>query len=92
MNEGRAVIPPILQIATKGIILSIRKEIKKMKRRKMTIDEIREESWYFAETQDTEAGICALVDVEDMGYCKDGVTRWYYFNDADGNPAVYYKY
>lgn len=63
-----------------------------MKRRKMTIDEIREESWYFAETLDMEAGICALVDVEDMGYCKDGVTRWYYFNDADGNPAVYYKY
>ena len=92
MNEGRAVIPPILQIATKGIILNIRKEIKKMKRRKMTIDEIREESWYFAETQDMEAGICALVDVEDMGYCKDGVTRWYYFNDADGNTAVYYKY
>lgn len=63
-----------------------------MARRKMTIDEIREESSYFAQTGDMSAGICALVDVEDMGFCKDGVTRWYHFIDAEGNPAVYYKY
>lgn len=46
-----------------------------MKLRVMTIDEIREESIYFAETEDMSAGICALVDVENMGFCKDGVTR-----------------
>ncbi len=62
------------------------------KRRKMTIDEIREESSYFAQTGDLNAGICALVDVENMGFCKDGVTRWYHFIDSEGNPAVYYKY
>lgn len=63
-----------------------------MKRRVMTIDQIRKESTYFAETHDMSAGILALVDVEDMGFCKDGVTRWYHFYDEDGNPAVYYKY
>ena len=63
-----------------------------MKLRVMTIDEIREESSYFAETEDMNAGICALVDVENMGFCKDGVTRWYRFTDEDGNPAVYYKH
>ena len=63
-----------------------------MRRRKMTIDEIRAESTYFFETHDTTAGICALVEVENMGFCKDGVTRWYHFTDEDGNPAVYYKF
>lgn len=46
-----------------------------MKRRKMTLEEIREESSYFAETNDMYAGVCALVEVENMGFCKDGVTR-----------------
>lgn len=63
-----------------------------MKRVKMTIDEIRAESTYFMETKDYSAGICALVDVENMGFCKDGKTRWYHFTNEDGNPAVYYKY
>lgn len=63
-----------------------------MKRRKMTIDEVRAESTYFFETHDMTAGICALVDVENMGVCKDGVTRWYHFRDENGMPAVYYKY
>lgn len=63
-----------------------------MKRVKMTIDEIRAESTYFAITNDMSAGICALVDVENMGFCKDGVTRWYHFTNENGEPAVYYKY
>lgn len=63
-----------------------------MKRRRMTIDEIRAESPYFQMTGDYSAGIMALVDVEDMGFCADGVTRWYHFTDENGNPAVYYKY
>ena len=63
-----------------------------MKRRVMTIDEIREESTYYAMTEDKDAGIMALVDVENMGWCKDGKTRWYHFTDENGDPAVYYKY
>lgn len=66
--------------------------MKKVNRRKMTIDEIRKESTYFLLTEDYSAGINALVDVENMGFCKDGVTRWYHFYDENGNPAVYYKY
>lgn len=63
-----------------------------MKRRKMTLDEIRKESTHFASTGDMTAGIMALVSVESMGFCRDGVTRWYHFTDESGNPAVYYKY
>ena len=63
-----------------------------MKRRVMSINEIRKESIYFQMTRDLSAGICALVDVENMGFCKDGVTRWYHCTDEEGNPAVYYKY
>ena len=63
-----------------------------MKRRVMSINEIRKESIYIQMTQDLSAGICALVDVENMGFCKDGVNRWYHFTDEEGNPAVYYKY
>ena len=63
-----------------------------MKRIVMSIIEIRKESIYFQMTEDLSAGICALVDVENMGFCKDGVTRWYHFTDEEGNPAVYYKY
>lgn len=58
----------------------------------MSIDQIRAESSYFQETNDMSAGICALVDVENMGFCKDGVTRYYFFINADGVPAVYFKY
>lgn len=63
-----------------------------MKRRVMKLDEIRSESNYFQETHDMFAGICALVDIENMGFCKDGVTRWYTFTDENGNPAIYFKY
>lgn len=66
-----------------------------MKRVKMTIDQIREEVRGYFESmgQDVNTvGIMALVDVENMGWCRDGVTRWYHFTNEDGNPAVYYKY
>lgn len=62
------------------------------KRVVMTLDEIRAESGYFFETHDMNAGICALVDVHNMGFCKDGVTRWYTFTNAYGKPAIYFKY
>ncbi len=63
-----------------------------MARRVMNLDQVRAESSYFAMTQDYDAGICALVDVENMGFCRDGITRWYHFTDAEGDPAVYFKY
>ena len=63
-----------------------------MKRRIMKLDEIRDMSSYFQETHDMSAGICALVDVENMGFCKDGVTRFYMFKDENGNPAIYFKH
>lgn len=66
-----------------------------MKRVKMTIEQIRDEQRYYFESIGEDVnrlGIMALVDVENMGWCKDGVTRWYFFTNEDGNPAVYYKY
>jgi hypothetical protein len=56
-------------------------------RTKVTLDQVREAVGNY----DKELGICALVDVDNMGFCKDGVTRWYYF-DLDDVPCVYYKY
>lgn len=61
-----------------------------MKRRVVVIDEIRQKSDYFRETQDFSAGVCALVDIENMGFCKDGVTRWYMFQ-LDDEPVIYFK-
>lgn len=67
------------------------REVVFMKRRVMSLSEVREESTYFHMTNDLSAGICALVDVENMGYCRDGVTRWYTFYDECGRPAIYFK-
>lgn len=65
-----------------------------MQRVKMTLEQIREESTLsYIDTEAAKtAGIMALVDVENMGFCRDGVTRWYHFTNADGQPAVYLKY
>ena len=66
-----------------------------MKRRVMTLSEIREEQKDYFECMGEDVntlGIMALVSVENMGWCKDGVTRWYHFDDENGNPAVYYKH
>lgn len=37
-------------------------------------------------------GICACYDVENMGFCKDGKTKWYHFTSVDGVPAYTLKY
>lgn len=64
-----------------------------MKRKVMTLDEIRQESDYYQITHDDDAGICALVDVENMGWCKsDDKTRFYMFTNANGEPAIYFKH
>ena len=59
----------------------------KMKRKKVTLEDVRKYTGDYDETH----GILAMIDVDDMGFCKDGVTRWYHF-DMDGVPCVYYKY
>lgn len=38
-----------------------------------------------------EDGIMACYDVENCGFCKDGVTRWYHFHTVDGVPAYTLK-
>ena len=41
--------------------------------------------------KDNNVGICAVVDVENMGFCKNGITRWYHFN-MDGIPCYTLKF
>lgn len=64
-------------------------------RKKVSIDEIRESlrDEYQSRGIDVDSiGIMALVDVENMGWCKDGSTRWYHFTNESGEPCVYFKY
>ena len=58
----------------------------------MTLDQIRAESTLYAMTGDDSLGICALVDVLNMGFCRDGITRWYTFYNDNGNLAIYYRH
>lgn len=65
-----------------------------MKRKYVPIDEAI--AWgkeqcapYF--DNDTSVGICAVIDVSDMGFCKNGTTRWYHF-DMDGVPCYTLKF
>lgn len=37
-------------------------------------------------------GMMACYEVENMGFCKDGVTKWYHFDDINGEPAYTLKY
>lgn len=70
-----------------------------MTRKYMTIDQIRQEAiengieYTLEEGEKVEdLGICALVDVENMGFCKDDVTRWYHFTNNAGEPCIYIKH
>ncbi len=58
-----------------------------MKRKVVTLDEVREYTGDFDPTH----GIMAMIDVENMGFCRDGVTRWYHF-EMDGVPCVWYRH
>lgn len=33
-----------------------------------------------------------LVDIENMGFCEDGITRWYWFTAEDGTPCYTLKH
>ena len=70
-----------------------------MSHKYMTIDQIREEAVergieYSLEDGETveDLGICALVDVENMGFYNDDVTRWYHFTNNAGEPCIYIKH
>ena len=62
-----------------------------IKRRTVTIDEIRKYAKENGVDDADELGVMALVSVENMGFCKDGTTRWYIF-EMDDEPCIYYKY
>jgi hypothetical protein len=32
-----------------------------------------------------------LGEAFEMGFCRDGVTRWYAFEDFKGRPCIYFK-
>lgn len=36
-------------------------------------------------------GICACYEIENAGFCKDGVTRWYHFTSVSGESAYTLK-
>lgn len=58
-------------------------------RKVMTLKQIREESNVEGKEK---LGICALVDVDNMGFCKDDVTRWYTFRNSKGEECIYFKH
>lgn len=60
-----------------------------MKRKYMSLSQIRAESYL---PDANQLGICALVDVTNMGFCADGVSRWYHFENAKGEPCIYIKH
>lgn len=39
-----------------------------------------------------DRGLLYWVEVDNMGFCKDGVTRYYMFDLPDGTPAIAFKH
>lgn len=37
-------------------------------------------------------GLNACYEIENMGFCKDGKTRWYHFTSVDGISAYTLKF
>ena len=62
-----------------------------MKRKVVSLNWVRQHSTIFNMTHDYSLGICALVDVEQMGFIRGTDTdRWYTFT-VDGIPCIYFK-
>ena len=36
--------------------------------------------------------ICIVGECANFGFCKDGVTRWYTFEDYKGRPCIYFRH
>lgn len=47
--------------------------------------------YYMTDAEIDKAGIYDLVNIENMGFCKDDVTRFYMF-DLDDTPCIYFKH
>ena len=62
------------------------------KRRRVSLNEVRQHSTIFAQTQDYSLGICALVDVTNMGFCGNNLDARYYMFDLAGEPCIYFKF
>ena len=62
-----------------------------MKRTPVTIDQVRAYARENGIEDADNLGIMALVEVENMGFCSDGVTRYYMF-DMDNKPCIYFKH
>ena len=62
------------------------------RRRRVSLDEVRSKSTVFAMTHDYSLGICALVDVDNMGFCGNNLDARYYMFDLDGEPCIYFKF
>lgn len=64
-----------------------------MKRTVMTLEQIID--WATdgcgPEPEERGQGVIYWVEPENMGWCKDGVTRWYTFDGPDGKPCIYFK-
>lgn len=63
-----------------------------MKRKYIPIKEALRQARECDMTLTESDGICACYEIENMGYCKDGTTRWYWFESVDGEPAYTLKY
>ena len=61
------------------------------KRRTVKLDEIRRYAKENGVENVENLGIMALIEIDNMGFTKDGKTRWYHF-EMNGEPCVYYKY
>ena len=66
-----------------------------MKRKVVTLEQVRQ--YLLNEgfddpnyVNDQSNGICALVSVTNMGFCKDKKTKWYWFN-LGNEPCVLFN-
>lgn len=65
-----------------------------MKRKVMTLEQIIDmvTDGCGAEPHEAGLGINYWVEVENMGWCRDGCTRWYTFTDYDDVPCIYFRH
>lgn len=55
-----------------------------MKRKYRPLYELIREARATGQFSETD-GLGAMYDIENMGFCKDGVTRWYHLTDLNGD-------
>ena len=82
----------VVQIGTerKAQVIDFRKEAQTMERVFIPLWKALEDAHKMGYPEDF--GFLACYEVENMGFCKDGKTRWYHFTSLDGVPAYTLKY